>query len=105
MSIDASAIIASTARVHPDAVIGPGTRIGEFCVIEQDVRIGAECVLEPYVFVKRWTTMGDGNEISAATVLGTDPLDKNFHGDRRTTLRRPSNPRILSRLAHQRRQS
>ena len=82
MSIDSSAIIASTARVHPDAVIGPGTRIGEFCVIEQDVRIGAECVLEPYVYVKRWTTMGDRNEISAATVLGTDPLDKNFHGDR-----------------------
>ena len=39
-------------------------------------------MLEPYVFIKRWTTMGDGNEISAGTVLGTDPLDKNFKGDR-----------------------
>jgi UDP-N-acetylglucosamine acyltransferase len=26
--------------------------------------------------------MGDRNEISAGTVLGTDPLDKNFRGDR-----------------------
>src|SRR5262245_17309143 len=26
--------------------------------------------------------MGDGNEISAGTVLGTDPLDKNFTGQR-----------------------
>jgi UDP-N-acetylglucosamine acyltransferase len=82
MPSDPSAVIAPTARVHPDAVIGPGTRIGEFCVIEQDVVIGAQCLLEPYVFVKRWTTMGDRNEISAATALGTDPLDKNFHGDR-----------------------
>jgi UDP-N-acetylglucosamine acyltransferase len=80
--IDSSAIIAPTARIHPDAVIGPGTRVGEFCVIEQNVVIGAECLLEPYVFVKRWTTMGDRNQISAATALGTDPLDKNFHGDR-----------------------
>jgi UDP-N-acetylglucosamine acyltransferase len=44
--------------------------------------MGAHCVLEPYVFVKRWTTMGDRNEISAGTVLGTDPLDKNFTGER-----------------------
>jgi UDP-N-acetylglucosamine acyltransferase len=82
VSADASAVIASLARVHPDAVIGPRTRVGEFCVIERDVEIGADCLLEPYVFVKRWTTMGDRNEISAGTVLGTDPLDKNFKGDR-----------------------
>jgi UDP-N-acetylglucosamine acyltransferase len=82
MSLDASAFIAPTARVHPDAVIGPGTRIGEFCVVEQDVVIGARCLLEPYVYVKRWTTMGDENEISAGTALGTDPLDKSFTGQR-----------------------
>jgi UDP-N-acetylglucosamine acyltransferase len=82
VSIDASAVVASSARVHPDAVIGPRTRIGEFCVIEEDVVIGADCLIEPYVFVKRWTTMGDANEISASTVLGSDPLDKNFKGYR-----------------------
>src|SRR5215475_8594204 len=82
MSACPSAQIAPTARVHPDAVIGPGARIGEFCVIETDVAIGPECVLEPYVYVKRWTTMGEKNEISAGTVLGTDPLDKGFTGER-----------------------
>src|ERR1700683_5232001 len=80
--VDPAATIAATARVHPDAAIGPRTRIGEFCVIEEDVQIGADCVLEPYVFVKRWTTLGERNEISAGTVLGTDPLDKNFKGER-----------------------
>lgn len=82
MPVDSSVQIALTARIHPDATIGPGTRIGEFCVVEQDVTIGANCLLEPYVYVKRWTTMGDQNEISAGTVLGTDPLDKAFPGDR-----------------------
>src|SRR5579859_5832698 len=82
MSVDASAYVAPTARVHPDAVIGPGTQVGEFCVIEQDVVIGARCLLEPYVYVKRWTTLGDENEMSAGTVLGTDPLDKSFTGER-----------------------
>ncbi|MBL8176470.1 MAG: acyl-ACP--UDP-N-acetylglucosamine O-acyltransferase [Bryobacterales bacterium] len=80
--IHPSAYIAPTARVHPGAIIGAQTRIGEFCLVEQDVAIGSHCLLEPYVYVKRWTTLGDRNEISAGTVLGTDPLDKNFTGER-----------------------
>jgi len=82
MPIDPSAYVAPTARVHPDATVGAGTRIGEYCVIEQDVTIGRDCLFEPYVFVKRWTTRGNGNEISAGTALGTDPLDKGFTGER-----------------------
>ena len=82
MAVDPSAYVAPTARVNPAASIGPQTRIGEFCVIESDVVIGSHCVLEPYVYIKRWTTMGDENEISAGTVLGTDPLDKAFTGER-----------------------
>jgi UDP-N-acetylglucosamine acyltransferase len=82
MPIDPSASVACTARVHPEATVGPGATIGEFCVVERDVEIGAECLLEPYVYVKRWTTLGPKNEISAGTVLGTDPLDKDFTGER-----------------------
>lgn len=82
MPIDPSAVVAPTARVHPGAIIGPQVNIGEFCVVEQDVVIGAGCFLAPYVYVKRWTTMGERNEISACTVLGSDPLDKSFTGER-----------------------
>lgn len=82
MPIDSSAVVAPSARVHSQACIGPGVVVGEFCVIESDVRIGPRCVLEPYVYVKRWTTLGEENEISAGTVLGTDPLDKAFSGER-----------------------
>ena len=80
--IAASAQIAPTARVHPDAVLGAGVVVGEYAVIEQDVVLGAQTRLEPYVYVKRWTTLGERNQISAGTVLGTDPLDKNFKGER-----------------------
>jgi UDP-N-acetylglucosamine acyltransferase len=82
MPIDPSATIAPTARIHPDAVVGPGVRVGEYCVIESDVVIGAGCMLEPYVYLKRWTTLGERNEISAGTALGTDPFDKNFTCER-----------------------
>jgi len=75
-------VIAPTARVDPGATIGAGVRVGEFCVIEADVVIGARCVLEPYVYIRRWTRLGEENEVGAGTVLGTDPLDKNFSGAR-----------------------
>jgi UDP-N-acetylglucosamine acyltransferase len=82
MPTDPSAVVSPTAVVAPGAVIGPAVRIGEFCVIESDTIIGAHCVLEPYVYIKRWTTLGEHNQIGAGTVLGTDPLDKNFAGTR-----------------------
>src|SRR5206468_1598885 len=82
MPVHPSAQIAATARIDENAVVGAGTRIADFCVVESDVVIGSHCVLEPYVYVKRWTTLGDENEISAGTVLGTDPLDKSFRGER-----------------------
>ena len=82
MPIDPSAVIAPTAVVSPNAVIGPGVRIGEFCIIEPEVIVGAHCVLDAYVYIKRWTTLGARNEVGAGTVLGTDPLDKNFDGAR-----------------------
>lgn len=82
MPIDASAYVAPTARVHPDAVIGPQCHIGEFCVIEQNVTLGRGNRLEPYVYVKPWTRLGDENELSAGAVLGTAPFDKAFDGRR-----------------------
>jgi len=82
MPIDPSAQIAPTARVHPEAVIGAGVVIADYAIVEQDVVIGDGSQLEPHVYVKRWTTLGARNKISAGTVLGTDPLDKNFTGAR-----------------------
>src|ERR1700691_1510853 len=78
----APAHIAPTARVHPDAVVGAGAVVVEFAIVEQDVSVATGTILEPYVYVKRWTTLGERNQVSAGTVLGTDPLDKHFTGMR-----------------------
>lgn len=82
MAVHPSARIAPTAQVDPGAEIGPEVEIGHYAVVESDVVVGEGCRLEPHVYVKRWTTLGKGNEVSAGTVLGTDPLDKNFSGER-----------------------
>src|ERR1700735_1529793 len=94
MPVDPSASVASTARVHPQAIIGPQVKIGEFAIVEEDVTIGAHSRIEPYVYVKRWTTLGERNLISAGTVLGTDPLDKAFDAGARSYLRIGNGNRI-----------
>jgi UDP-N-acetylglucosamine acyltransferase len=82
MPIDPSACVSSSAQVSGGAEIGPEVEIGPFCVVEEDVKIGPRTRLEPHVYVKRWTTLGADNQISAGTVLGTDPLDRGFGGER-----------------------
>lgn len=82
MPVDPSAVVAPTARIHPEATIGAQTVVADYAVVECDVSIGAFCLIEPHVYIKRWTTIGDHNEISAGAVLGTDPFDKAFTGER-----------------------
>jgi UDP-N-acetylglucosamine acyltransferase len=82
MPVHPSAKIAATARIAPGAEIAEGVEIGEFAIVEDDVVIGPRTMLEPHVVVKRWTTLGAGNQVSVGTVLGSDPLDKNFSGER-----------------------
>jgi UDP-N-acetylglucosamine acyltransferase len=82
MPIDPSARVAASAQISSGAEIGPEVEIGPFCVIEEDVTIGPRTCLEPHVYLKRWTTLGADNRISAGTVLGTDPLDRSFGGGR-----------------------
>jgi UDP-N-acetylglucosamine acyltransferase len=82
MPVHPSAKIAATARIAPGAEIAEDVEIGDFVLVEDDVVVGPRTKLEPHVVVKRWTTLGADNQISAGAVLGTDPLDKNFSGDR-----------------------
>lgn len=81
-SIHPSATVAATARVANGAVIGPNAEVGEFSIIERDVVVGARCKIDSHVVVKRWTTLGTDNRISSGAVLGSDPLDKAFRGER-----------------------
>jgi UDP-N-acetylglucosamine acyltransferase len=73
-----TAIVDPTARIGEDVVIGP------YCVIGPDVVIGDRTVLHNHVVIESLTTIGVDNEIFPFSVIGADPQDKKFRGERAT---------------------
>jgi UDP-N-acetylglucosamine acyltransferase len=71
-----------TAIVSQRAELGEDVYVGPFCIIEEDVRIGARTRLDSHVVLKRWTTLGADNHLHMGVLLGTDPEDRNFKGER-----------------------
>jgi UDP-N-acetylglucosamine acyltransferase len=79
-----------TARVHPTAIVssdaqlganvevGPYAVIGEGCVVGDGCRLGAQVVLE------RFVTLGRNVRVGVGSVLGSDPQDTKFKGERTT---------------------
>jgi len=76
MSISSMAIVSPRAKIAENIVIGP------FCIIEEDVEIGAGTVLDSHVVIKRFTTLGENNHLHMGVLLGSDPEDKHFTGER-----------------------
>ncbi|MBI4464101.1 MAG: acyl-ACP--UDP-N-acetylglucosamine O-acyltransferase, partial [Acidobacteria bacterium] len=74
--------ISSTAIVSPRAKIAENVTIGPFCIIEEEVEIGAGTVLDSHVVIKKYTTLGENNHLHMGVLLGSDPEDKNFSGQR-----------------------
>lgn len=77
-------------RIHPTAIIDPSATIhdaavlGPFCVIGPEVVIGSGTVLLDHVTIQQLTTIGEGCRIYPYAVLGADPQDRKFHGERST---------------------
>ena len=74
--------IASTSIVSPKAHIAEDVSIGPFCIIEDEVEIGAGTRLDSHVVIKNYTTLGRDNHLHMGVLLGSDPEDKNFTGER-----------------------
>ena len=74
--------ISDKAHIDPNARIGKNVTIYPFAYIEGDVVIGDNCIIYPYVSIMNGTRMGSGNRIFQNTVLGADPQDFNFRGDK-----------------------
>ncbi|MBE3583546.1 MAG: acyl-ACP--UDP-N-acetylglucosamine O-acyltransferase [Limnochordaceae bacterium] len=77
-----SAWVHPTAVVHPSAVLGRGVRIGPYAIIGEGVVLGDGTVVEMRAMVVRWTTVGRHNHIGIGAVVGNDPQDLKFHGER-----------------------
>ena len=74
--------VASTAIVSAKARIADNVSIGPFCLIEDEVEIGAGTRLDSHVVIKKYTTLGQDNHLHMGVLLGSDPEDKHFKGER-----------------------
>lgn len=74
--------IHETAIVHPKAELGVGVKIGAFCIVGSNVRIGDGTLIEPHVIIEPWTTIGRECRICSGAILGGQPQDHKFEGER-----------------------
>ena len=91
---DATAMVASRARLGADAGvgayavvgenvhIGDGTQVGPHCVIGADCWIGERCRIHPRVTLYPGVRIGNGVEIHAGAVIGADGFGYAFDGER-----------------------
>ncbi len=77
-----SATIHPTALVDPKASIGPNVVIGPYCVVGAGARIGARTELKSHVCVFGPTTVGEDNVVYPFAVLGAEPQDLKYRGER-----------------------
>lgn len=76
MSIHPTAIVHPGARIAEDVEIGPYTSIGENVSIDRKTKLGS------YVLIDGWTSIGEGNKIFTGAVIGTEPQDLKFEGEK-----------------------
>lgn len=75
-------------NIHPTAVIEPGAElgtdvtVGAYAVIETDTQIGDGCIIHPFAVIRRYTTLGPRCQVHSGAILGGDPQDLKFRGER-----------------------
>ena len=74
--------ISDQASVDPRAQLEDDVYIGPFCVIGPDVRIGRGTRLENSVTLMGCVTLGEENVIYPGTVIGGEPQDISYSGQR-----------------------
>ncbi len=79
-----TAEIHPTALIAPDAVIGDNVRIGAFAIIGEGCTIGDGCVVAPRATLERFVTLAPGVKVGSGSILGGDPQDLKFKGERTT---------------------
>ena len=75
-------------NVHPTALIGAhcviadNIRVGPYAVVEDEVEIGEGCEIGAHVVIKRGTKLGARNRVFEHAVIGGEPQDVKFKGER-----------------------
>jgi len=75
-------------EIHPSAIIdataevGVGVLIGPWSIVGPGVRVGDGTTVGPSVLIERDTRVGEDCRLSKGAVLGTDPQDLKYAGER-----------------------
>ena len=75
-------------NIHPTAIVDPSAKIpascsiGAYCVIGPDVEMGENCRVLSHGVVSETTRLGSDNQIFPFAVVGGDPQDVTYHGER-----------------------
>jgi UDP-N-acetylglucosamine acyltransferase len=78
----------STAKIHAQAVVSPsaklgaGVEVGAFAVIGADVELGDGCLVHAHAVIQGPSKFGSKNVFYPFCVIGGDPQDYTFHGER-----------------------
>lgn len=71
-----------TALINNNVKIGKNVTIGPYSIIDENVIIGDNTVVYPYVHIKSNTIIGKNNKIFQGSVLGEDPQDLKYNGEK-----------------------
>ena len=80
--VRAEARIHATALVDPGAELDHGVVVGPYSIVGPGVVVGSGTTIGPHVLIERATHLGRNCRISNGAVLGTDPQDLKFKGER-----------------------
>lgn len=81
---------ASSVNIHPTAIVdsgaelAPGVRIGPFCHVGSDVTVHENVELMSHVSLTGHTTIGSNTKIFPNAVIGTDPQNVAYKGEKTT---------------------
>ena len=70
------------AVVAPGAKLAPGVKVGPFASVGEAVELGEGCVVHAHAVVQGPSTFGRGNVFHPFCVIGGDPQDYTFGGER-----------------------
>ncbi|HEX9974475.1 MAG TPA: acyl-ACP--UDP-N-acetylglucosamine O-acyltransferase [bacterium] len=73
-----------TAIVDPGALLGENVSVGPFSIINNDVIIGDHSTIASHVFIQSGTRIGKKCKVFSGAVLGTDPQDLKYAGEKTT---------------------
>lgn len=77
--------IHGTAMVSKNAEIDPSAEIGAGAVIEDNVKIGPRVKIWPYAYICKGTDIGEGTSIHMGAVIGHEPQDHAYKGQKTFT--------------------